>query len=255
MTKVVHFSFALTPRMRTWLGVRDAVRCLRSAREPLPWLHAAMDLRASLLGEHGRKPALPDLAALIGATREAVAALGDQHPDYAERIQATCERLDAHADALRETMEGVCHFLLDDALLLAWQDAQKKQDFLGHRACLPAGLPHAWRPDDARVERLNALIGPLAGMCETMEQVLYGWAPWEKRMADDGTDQITPARSANFGLMVVALPEADVRDGVMPEISGNRLAIRLRFLRWRAGEGPAPLDAPQRYGLMLTPIG
>ncbi|MDX8401029.1 MAG: hypothetical protein R8K47_00200 [Mariprofundaceae bacterium] len=255
MTKVVRFSFALTPRMRTWLEVRDALVCLRRARDPWSWLHAAMDLRASLLGEHGRKPALPDLMGLIAAIREAVADLGERHPDYADRIRQTCERLDGHASEMRGATEAVCHFLLDDALILAWQDAQKKQDFLGHRPGLPEGLPALWEGREDRIGRLAELGAPLQAAFGTMSEVLYGWAPWEKRMADDGTDQITPARSANFGLMAVAVPREDVQAGVMPEISGNRLAIRLRFLRWRTGAEAVPLDAPQRYALMLVPIG
>ncbi len=255
MTDIVRFSFALTPRMRAWLDVRDALACLRESVQPQAWLHAATDLRASLLGEHGRKPALPELMGLLASLRDAVQALGEQHPDYAEQIGRTCERLDAHAEGLREAMEAVCHFLLDDALVLAWQEAQKKQDFLGHRPCLPAGLGALWQRGDARSAKLAELLAPLQAAFDAMGEVIYGWAPWEKRVADDGSDQITPAKSANFGLMVVALPAADVRAGVMPDISGNRLAIRLRFHRWRPGSPPAPLDACQRYALMLVPVG
>ena len=72
LSELIRFSFALSSRTLSFLQVRDALDCLESARthhEPYLWLHAAADLRTSLIGDLGRKAAVPEIIALLESTR------------------------------------------------------------------------------------------------------------------------------------------------------------------------------------------
>jgi len=41
----------------------------------------------------------------------------------------------------------------------------------------------------------------------------------------------------------------------MPDISGNRLAIRIRFQLWTPGLPPSDYTGDQPYSMMLVPVG
>ena len=68
MTEAVRFSFALSPRMQAFIELRNGLQCLERAEAQgngQAWLCAASDLRASLIGDQGRRPALAEIIGLL----------------------------------------------------------------------------------------------------------------------------------------------------------------------------------------------
>ncbi len=262
MSEPVRFSYALNARIRAFLDVAQALRELKHAAKvhaPLAWLQAAADLRDSMLGEHQRKPALGEIQALLAGTRNAVRELAARHPEYAEQIRQTCNRLERHLAELEDGAPELMRWLSRDALIAAFHNALKKQDWLAHKPALADALTALW-PENAeqppeRAARLTELVRPLAEATATLEEILYNYVPWERRIAEDGSDQISPPRNQEHGLLVIALPADQVAQGVVPNISGNRLAIRLRFLRLNEGGPSEAVGSPVEYAMMLVPLG
>lgn len=243
--------------MQGYLILRDAMRCLSEAadrEDPYRWLHAAIDLRTSLLGDQARKPVIPEIHALLTTTQSHLNKLAKEHPQYEQNIRSTCEKLQQHMDRLQEGTAEACHLLSSDALLNAYLNTQKKQDWLGHKPCLPQSLPVLWRHAESRTRPLATALQSLSGAVEELDAMLHDFVGWEKRTAGGGHDQIIPPREQAFGLLVLGLPADAVADGLVPDISGNRHAIRLRFQRWRPGLPPADVTEDLPYMLMLVPI-
>ncbi len=257
MSELVRFSFPLTPRMRSFLELRDALRCLaRAARDgqPSSWLHAACDLRASLLGEQGRKCALPEMTALMVSMQVHLQQLGQDMPQYQNGIEQACDSLSGHIRALQGGLAEVAGFLKRDALISAYLNAQKKQDWLGHRLGLPQSLETLWSGAGNRAAWLQRQLAPLESAVSEIDRMLNDYVRWEERVARDGCGQITPERGGSHGLLVIGLSAGAVADGIIPDVSGNRHAIRLRFQRWQTGEAPAEVSDDQPYVMMLIPV-
>lgn len=257
MADFVRFSFALSARMHAYLMLRDALRCLAEAaddRDPYRWLHAAIDLRTSLIGDQARKVAIPELHSLLVTTQSHLKELGKEHPQYAESIRKTCDKLQQHIDGMQEGLGEACSLLERDALLNAYLNTQKKQDWLGHKPCLPQSLPALWQNAEARTEPLARALSPLTEAIEELDGMLHDFVGWEKCTAKGGSDHVTPPREKSFGLLIVALPAEVVANGVVPDISGNRHAIRLRFQRWQPGQPPAEVTEDLPYMMMLVPL-
>lgn len=257
MNDLVRFSFSLSPRMQAFLLLRDGLHCLDAAErtgQPYLWLQACIDLRASLLGDHGRKPAIPEVLSLFVTMRAHIEKLANDHPRFRESIDASCKRIDEHAETLRDGHEEAVRFLSQDAMIETYLNAQKKQDWLGHKPCLPQGLAALWSESEDRQRQVHEQLGDLASAAYFLDVMLQDYVMWEKRTAYEGCDQITPERGTHFGLVIIGLDPTDAGLGIVPDISGNRLAIRLRFQQWDAGQPASQVLDDVPYSMMLVPI-
>jgi len=258
MTEMVHFSFALSPRMRAFIELRDALACLETARSNLhgaSWLHAACDLRASLLGDQGRKTAIPEINALLADVKLYLNNLSTDVPHYRQEIQHACEGIDQHIGQLQQGLPDACNFLSDDAMINAYLNTQKKHDWLSHKLCMQQSLKAIWSNADMRTQPLHQSLSPLVGAVNTLDHMLNDFVGWQQCVATGGTGQITPERGKSFGLLVIALSSEAVAEGIVPDISGNRLTIRLRFQQWPPGQPPADYTEDIPYAMMLVPVG
>jgi len=258
MTTLVHFSFALSPRMRSFIELRDALHCLDSvAHHQLgsSWLHAACDLRASLLGDHGRKNAIPEVIALFLDMKTYLKKLAADVPKYHDHILQSCAQIDVLVQQLKPGLPEACQYLSQDALINAYLNAQKKHDWLGHKLCMQQSISAIWSHADIRTQPLHEALNPLRHAVNNLNEMLNDFVGWEQCIATRGTGQISPARDKTFGLLVIALPSDAVAKGVIPDISGNKLAIRLRFQHWMPGETSADYHEDIAYEMMLVPIG
>ncbi|MDX8408045.1 MAG: hypothetical protein R8L58_06640 [Mariprofundaceae bacterium] len=257
MANVVRFSFALSPRMRSFLELRDALSSLDEAcrqNQARNWLHAVCDLRASLLGEQGRKCVLPELIGLLVAMQAHLTQLAGDIPQYQASIDQTCAALDQHIQTLQSGLPDITSYLAQDALINAYLNTQKKQDWLGHKIGLPQSLGALWQGAENRSAWLQQGLTPLSTAVRDLDQMLNDYVQWEERTAEGGSGQISPERGVTHGLLVIGLPAESVAQGIIPDISGNKLAIRLRFQRWQPGEPPLELSDDQPYAMMLIPI-
>ncbi len=257
MKELIRFSFSLSPRMQSFLMLRDGLRCLSAAEQagqPYLWLQACVDVRASLLGEQGRKPALPEVLGLFASMRQHLEALAEEHPRYRASIEASCEDIDAHIQALRGAADLSSRLLGQDALIETYYNALKKQDWLAHKPCLPQSLTTLWHGSGDRQQRLHEELADIVEAVYQLDGMLHDYVTWERRKATEGHDQITPERGVQFGLIVIGLPPGEVGQGIVPDISGNRLAIRLRFQQWQPGMSARQVQEDITYAMMLVPI-
>jgi len=255
---MVQFSFALSPRMRSFIELRDALTCLESARasqQGTVWLHAASDLHDSLLGEHGRKNAIPEMIALLADMQAYLKKLSSEAPRYRESIQLACDRLESHITQLQSGLPDATNFLAHDALLNAYLNAQKKHDWLGHKLCMQQSLKVIWENSQQRVNPLHKGLAPLCNAVNSLNDMLSDFVRWQHDKAVGGTGHINPERGISYGLLIIGLPSESVASGIIPDISGNRLAIRLRFQRWLPGLPPQEIHDDQPYARMLVPVG
>jgi len=244
--------------MRTFIELRDGLNCLEKAcvsQQGASWLHAACDLRASLLGDQGRKGAIPEIIALFGDLKRYLKKLCDDAPHYREKIQQACDHIDLLLKQLQPGMPEACDYLAKDALVNAYLNAQKKHDWLGHKLCMQQSIKAIWSKSDARTLPLHQALVPLCSAVDTLDHMLNDFVGWEKCVANGGSGHITPERGKSFGLLVIALSTDAVAEGIIPDISGNRLAIRLRFQRWTAGQPASDYDEDLPYAMMLVPVG
>ncbi|MFQ5518597.1 MAG: hypothetical protein ACE5E3_01210 [Mariprofundus sp.] len=258
MTEMVQFSFALSPRMRAFIELRDALVCLETAsvNQLGPnWVHAACDLRASLLGDQGRKNAIPEIIGLFSDMKVYLKKLCEDVPHYREKIMQACDNIDVFITQLQPGMPQACQYLSQDALVNAYLNTQKKHDWLGHKLCMQQSIRAIWNKSDTRTLPLHQALAPLCNAVNTLDDMLNDFVGWEKCIATNGNGHITPERGKSFGLLVIALPADAVAEGIVPDISGNRLAIRLRFQRWSPGEAADDYAEDVPYAMMLVPIG
>ncbi len=242
--------------MRTFLQLHDGLCCLAEAertQQSYQWLQACADVRISLSGEQGRRPALPEVTGLISGMQTHLEGLAKEHPQFRSKIMNSCETLAHHAQSLREGMDEALHMLASDALIEAWLNALKKHDWLGHQCGLPQALPVFWENRE-RCQRLHDHLQSLFSAVMNLYAMLHDYVAWEQRLAAEGSDQILPDRSKHYGLVIVGMTTEQVRAGIIPNISGNRLAIRLRFQSWRPGQPAVQVREDVPYRAMLVPI-
>ncbi|MDQ6957563.1 MAG: hypothetical protein Q9M24_00450 [Mariprofundaceae bacterium] len=256
MTDLIRFSFPLSPRMQTFLQLRDGLSCLAEAereQQAFKWLQACADVRISLSGEQGRRPALPEVLGLLVSMQTHLKSLAEKHPRFRDKIMGSCEALGQHAQTLRNGMDETLRWLASDALIEAWLNALKKHDWLGHQRNMLQSLPALWQSTDRR----NHLHDHLQGLSEAvrcLHAMLHDYVEWQRRLATEGSDQILPDRGTQFGLVIVGLAPKQVKAGVIPDISGNRLTIRIRFQSWLPGQAAMPMQEDVPYHAMLVPI-
>ncbi|MDQ6960047.1 MAG: hypothetical protein Q9M27_03370 [Mariprofundaceae bacterium] len=256
MSNLIRFSFPLSPRMQTFLQLRNGLSCLAKAereQQAYKWLQACADVRISLSGEQGRRPALPEVIGLLIALREHLETLAEDHPRFHDRIMDSCKTLGRHVQTLRNEQDRALNWLASDALIETWLNALKKHDWLGHQRNLPQALPSLWKNTERR-QHLQAHIQGLSEAVMGLYAMLHDYVDWQQRLATEGSDQILPDRSSHFGLIVVGLTPEQVEAGIIPDISGNRLAIRIRFQSWPPGHAAIPIQVDVPYHAMMIPI-
>ncbi|GMR00219.1 MAG: hypothetical protein BMS9Abin18_1057 [Zetaproteobacteria bacterium] len=256
MSDLIRFSFPLSPRMQTFLQLRDGLSCLAEAEregQAYKWLQACADVRISLSGEQGRRPALPEVIGLLAAMQTHLESLAEEHPRFRDKIMDSCETLGKHVQTLRCGMDSASRMLASDALIEVWLNALKKHDWLGHQRNLPQALPLLWQSTERR-QHLHEHLQELFEVVMSLHAMLHDYVEWERRLATEGSDQILPDRSTQFGLVIVGLAPEQVEAGIIPDISGNRLAIRIRFQSWLPGHAATPVQTDVPYHAMLVPI-
>lgn len=243
--------------MRSFIELRDGLRCLERARQcdqPYAWLQAACDLRTSILGEHGRKQAVPELVALLASMRTHLTQLVENHPEYREKILEACNLIEKYIESMRSSVHDAMDFFCEDALLGSYLNALKKQDLLAHKPTLPQSLGLLWSGSKHK-ELLGDSLHDLHAAVTHLDIMLNDFVGWEKRVASSGSDQIVPERGIEYGLLVLGLDAAFVQQGIVPECSGNRHAIRVRFQQWQTGDAACDVEDDLPYYSMMVPIG
>ncbi len=244
--------------MRSFIELRDALHCLVSARKKgdgPSWLHAACDLHASLTGDHGRKPAISEVAGLFQDVETYLKGLSKDAPHYEARIEKTCSVIKHHVGKIKPSVPNIVRILEHDALLGAYLNSQKKHDWLGHKFCLQQSIGAIWKHADTRTNPLHQALTPICEAINALNSMLNDFVDWKEEVAIGGAGHITPQKNCPCGLLVIALPEEDVANGIIPDMSGNRLAIRVRFQQWLPGEKSVDYREDQPYSMMLVPIG
>jgi len=255
---MVQFSFALSPRMRSFIELRDALACLELARQSghaISWLHAACDLHDSLLGDQGRKNVIPEITSLLLDMQTYLKNICDEAPQYRERIDQACDGIAAQIQYLQPGLPEATNYLARDALINAYLNTQKKHDWLGHKLCMQQSVKAIWEKSDVRIHPLHTALAPLCDAVNTLDGMFNDFVRWQQCMAIGGTGHITPEKGTSCGLLVIGLPKEAVSGGIIPDISGNRLAIRLRFQLWNPGQAPQDISEDQPYAKMLIPVG
>jgi len=256
VNSLVRFYFSLTPRLQAFITLRDGLYCLEMARQqnnPYAWLQAATDVQTSLLGDHGRKSVAPEIMALLKSIREHLHKLAQEHPDFSEQILEACESITQHEQTVRQCMPNILEFLSHDGMLNAWVNANKKQDFLAHKLHFPQILAIFWQSLNVQDE-FGKSLQELCSIVTHIDSMLNDFVPWSEKIAMEGRAQISPPRGDQHGLLIIGLDAKWVQQGITPEFSGNRLAIRMRFQAWKAAESQSVFEEDIPYRMMLVPI-
>jgi len=256
MSQLIRFSFALTPRLQSFIDLRDGLQCLNQARQhqdTYGWLLAANDVRASLLGSTGRKAAIPELMALMKAMRLHLHSLAEAHTDFYDDIMHACTTIEEHETTIHQCIPATLDFLNSDGLLIAWNNALQKNDALAYKLNFPQTLPTLWNA--LRIQDLlDKHLEELCAITTHIDAMLNDFVPWLSRTADEGHDQITSSTGNKNGLLIIGLDSTWVERGIVPDFSGNRLAIRLRFLAWNPGSEQTSCSESIPYKMMMVPI-
>jgi len=256
MSNLIRFSFPLSPRMQGFLQVNDALDCIAQGEadaQPYVWLQACADLRISLFGEQGRRPGLADVTGLLVAMQEQLDSLAAEHPRYCEQIMRSCATLERHEKNLRGGIEEAMSLLASDALIQAWLNGLKKHDWLGHQIHLPHALQTLWANPTRKTQLHDSLEG-LRAAVTSLHGMLHDFVGWEHRVAIDAADHIRLDRDKEFGLLIIGLTGEQVEAGLIPDISGNRMAIRLRFQSWLPGKSAMQAEGDVPYQAMVVPV-
>jgi len=256
MSQLIRFSFPLSPRMQGFLQVRDALSCLAQSNadgQPYVWLQACADLRISLFGEQGRRPGLADVTGLLSTMQEHLDLLAKEHPRYCEQIMRSCATLERHEKNLRGGLEDAMTILSSDALIHAWLNGLKKHDWLGHQSHLPHALHTLWNNQERR-QGLHDALRNLSEAVIGLHGMLHDYVGWEHGLAVDGGDHIRLERDKEYGLFIIGLTAEQVEAGLVPDISGNRMAVRLRFQSWLPGKSATQVEEDVPYQAMMVPV-
>lgn len=256
VSELVRFSFPLSQRMQTFLQLQDGLQCLAEAErfgQPYLWLQSCADIRMSLAGDQGRKPALPEILALLESMQVHLGELAAEHPRFEAAITASRDDIKQHLGILNGMPNRVLDLLAGDALISGYLNALKKQDWLGHKLGLPQTLPALWENGERR-QQLHDQLQPLQEAVGSLNRMLHDYVGWESRLARGGGDQLTLEREGGFGLLIIGLDRAQVGRGIMPDLSGNRIAVRVRFQLWAPGKPICPMEEDVPYHMMLVPV-
>ncbi|MDX8389219.1 MAG: hypothetical protein R8M38_01885 [Mariprofundaceae bacterium] len=257
MSELALFSFALSPRMQSFLQLRDGLRALQSAEgSPLiyHWFQACVDLKASLLGESGRKMAISELTSLLVSMRTELESLAEEHQQFRSTILQSCNEMDRHVNTLRDSRDVFSRLFSGDHLLDAYVNATKKQDWLAHKMALPQMSERFRSNNQDYCRQLLDALQPLIEIVAHLNNKLHDHVGWQQSVAEGGHEQIRLDRAKTCGLLIVGMEHEYVARGLIPEISGNHLAIRIRFQRMVLGKSIEQATTHVPYHFMAVPV-
>ncbi len=82
--------------------------------------------------------------------------------------------------------------------------------------------------------------------------MLHKHVPWQQRTARNGSDQITLGKDDDVELIIVGLLADNLAQGIVPQYSGSRRSVRLRFSQWLPGQPIKNLEHDQDYMMMMV---
>lgn len=255
MSETIPFSFPLNQGMHAFLRIRDSLRCLADSQDAYAWLQAGADLKCSVLGEQGRHPAIPEVINLLVSTQTHLKKLASDHPEFAENIHYACENMDLQVQHLRDEQINISSALANHALLNRYSHAIQKYDWLGHKYLIPQGIHLIWEEMTELYQPLMDILEPLIVTVKDLDIMLHDSVSWQQATAHNGEDDLSPEHAPNLGLLVIGLSSEQVRAGIIPEVSGNRISIRLNFHNWTAQGKPQRITSDVSYQHMMVPIG
>ena len=253
----IQISFALTPRMQSFIETRDALRTLSQAIEqdsPYAWLPAAKEIHDLLLGEGNKKPAIPNIMSLFGSMRKHYMELAKKYPEYQDKLQQAGTDIDSYADIIRKQVPDAMNFLESDAWLHSYLETIRTFDLLGYKLAMPQLIDNIWHSDAQHALKLQFLLSPILDGIEKVNDMLHAHAPWQNRTATAGHDQVALHAQDNIGLIIIGLSPDKIADGVIPSCSGFRSTIRIRFSQWKPGKEEQDYNHDFDYTLMMVPI-
>ena len=256
MNQLIRFCFPLNPRLQSFITLRDGLQCLERARQhgdAYSWLQAIQDIRVSLLGEQARKVAAPEILGLLKSIRIHLHGIAQEHPNFQPQISAACDSIKENKATLQTCIPPILDFLAQDGLINTWANACQKQDYLAHKLYFPQVLPVFWEALGIQ-HTLHHHLQDFYAIITHMDAMLNDFVPWVEKTAHEGRDQIMPPRDKEYGLLIVGIERRFVNQGIFPEFSGNKLAIRLRFQRFEMGEEQQEYHEDIPYHMMMVPI-
>lgn len=255
MGELIPISFALTPRLQSLIELRDALRCLYHANHNnsvYAWLLAAKELNDLLVGEGHKKPATPNILSLFHSMRKHLNGLSEKHPEFTNQLQHACQQIDAHTQNIQHQLPAIADYLAQDGWLNAYADATRKMDFLGHKLGIPQTFPILWLSNHEQARQLQTLVEPLTQAIEHINQMLHSHVAWDYRTAEYGCDQILLNPQEEIGMLIIGIKASDLQQGIVPDCTGFRSTIRLRFSQWTPGERVKDCTHNQDYALMMV---
>jgi len=255
--QIIPISFALTPRIQSFLELRDALRCLAyadKANSAYAWLAASRELHDMFLGENNKKPVMPNIVGLFSVMQKHFTDLSNKHPQFKKKLTQACEEIDQYSDNIRRDVPLAIDFLCTDAWLNAYYETIRKQDMLGHKQCLPQIIPLLWSGGGKHAQRLNQILTSLIQAIEYLDKMLHAHAPWQPRLAKNGCDIISINKQDGIGLLIVGITQPQVEKGIFPNYSGNRQQVRLRFNQLLPSQPIQSLEHDFNYSIMMVPI-
>jgi len=255
MSEIIPFSFPLNQGMHAFLRIRDGLRCLEESQDVYAWLQASADLRSSILGEQGRRPVLPEVIGLLGSMQAHLEKIAADHPEFAENIQYACDSMGEQIRYLHDEQETIATMFSEHALLNRYVHAIKKYDWLGHKYSIPQGIQSLWKEMPALSKPLMEKLNPLMVAVKDLDIMLHDSEVWQSYHAVGGVDEVSPDNTSHLSLLVVGLSREQVQSGLIPEVSGNRMTIRIHFYDWTAQGQPVLVKEDVPYQRMLVPIG
>ncbi|MBF0282545.1 MAG: hypothetical protein HQM07_08295 [Zetaproteobacteria bacterium] len=252
---MLRFDFALSPRVQAFLDIKKAIRILQQAHEQQSgymFLLAAADLRISILGEAGKKSALPEITALFEATILHFQKIAQEHPQYSDDIQHVCDKLEFHLREVQKVSTMTSSFFSNNALLGRYSNALKKQDFIGHNILLPETIALLWKHQNFDNILMDRMM-PIATAVFYLDKLLSDYTPWSTHIAIKGCDVINLDRKNPQGLLMIGISKELIEQGFLPDVVASRLTARIRFQNTSLVE----TEKDQRdhtYQRMLIPV-
>jgi hypothetical protein len=162
--------------------------------------------------------------------------------------------IEEYITTMRLGVQDAIDFFCEDAMLAAYFNALQKHDLLAHKPTIPQSMGVIWSGSKHK-DLLSENLHDLHAAVTHLDIMLNDFVGWEKRDAVEGTGQITPERGVEYGLLIIGLDPALVQQGITPECSGNRLAVRIRFQQWKAGKATCDVEMDFPYFSMMVPVG
>lgn len=229
---MILYEYPFNERIRTYLRIEHLFRRLTElvARDHALDHHYALSTIFEVMDVGARADLKSDLLKDLDRQRQALAAYRG-NPAISERaLDAVIDQVDQCHSGLGNVQGKAGHALTDNDWLMS----------IRSRVGIPGGtcefdLPayYAWQQQPAETRRADlhrwaSTLGPLAESVMLLLKMLRQSGAAQKVMAASGQFQQTLPQGRSFQLLRLSL---DPGLGIIPEISGNRLMVSIRFMR------------------------